>query len=111
MLAFQDPATLERLCQSISWPRLTPHTITTAAGLRREFERIRARGFAIDEQEYEEGVGCVGAPIRDRRGVACAALSVSAPSARIERRGAERLGRLLARHAREISRELGFGGG
>jgi DNA-binding IclR family transcriptional regulator len=106
MLAFQEPATLQRFYAGAPWQPMTAHTITSAEALRRELERVRARGYAIDDQEYEEGVSCVGAPILDRRGLACAALSVSAPSARLARRGLADLGRLLARHASEISREL-----
>jgi DNA-binding IclR family transcriptional regulator len=106
MLAFQDARTLERFLASAPWEPMTPHTITTAAGLREELGRVRRRGYAIDDQEYEEGVSCVGAPILDSRGIARAALSVSAPSARLQRRGLAELGGLLARHAAAISREL-----
>jgi DNA-binding IclR family transcriptional regulator len=106
MLAFQDPAVLEPLYAGGPWEQLTAGTITTPAVLRNELQRIRRSGYAVDDEEYEEGVSCVGAPVFDAGGHACAAISVSAPSARLARCGFETLGRLLAGHAGEISRNL-----
>jgi IclR family acetate operon transcriptional repressor len=108
MLAFQAHGLLDQLYGSEPFERLTSHTITTAAALRTEVSNVRDRGYALDNEEYEEGVSCVGAPILDSIGIACAAISVSAPSARLHRCGLSELGGLLAQHAREISRELGY---
>jgi IclR family acetate operon transcriptional repressor len=107
MLAFQHNGILDKLYTSEPFERLTPRTITTAAALREELRRVRRRGYALDNEEHEDGVSCVGAPIFDSLDNACAAISVSAPSARLRRCGFSELGRLLARHADEISRELG----
>lgn len=59
----------------------TPHTVVAAAALKKLFAAARERGYAIEENETDLGVMCVGAPIFDRSGVA-AAVSVSAPIAR-----------------------------
>lgn len=106
MLAFQPDGILEKLCASEPFERLTARTITTAAALREELSRVRRRGYALDNEEHEDGVSCVGAPIFDGFGNACAAISVSAPSARLRRCGLAELGALLARHTREVSHEL-----
>ena len=105
MLAFQDEGLLERLCASEPFDRSTANTITTAAALRDELARVRARGYALDDEEHDEGVSCVGAPVFDAE-FASAAISVSALSARLHRHGITELGELVVRHAREISREL-----
>jgi IclR family transcriptional regulator, acetate operon repressor len=107
ILAFQEDGLLERLYGGEPFERLTSRTITTAAGLRQELGRIRRRGYALDNEEYEEGVSCVAAPIFDNLGDACAAISVSAPSSRLRRAGFAELGTLLTAHTAEISRELG----
>ncbi len=88
--------------------RLTPRTQTTLESLRADFARIRRRGYAIDNEEHEEGVSCVGAAVFGG-GDAFAAISISAPTTRIVQAETAELGRLLSRHARELSAELGDG--
>jgi DNA-binding IclR family transcriptional regulator len=89
-------------------PRLTDRTITTLDGLEEDLRRIRRRGFAVDNEEHEEGVGCVAVAIFDHSGRAMAALSVSGPSARILGHKVSELGDLLVDHAAKISDALGF---
>ena len=86
--------------------RLTPRTLVTFDALLDEFERIRRRGYAIDQEEHEEGVGCVAAAIFDHTGRPCAAISVSGPSARLLPITAQ-LGALLIEHAGHVSAALG----
>lgn len=107
MLAYQDETLLAKLYTEPRLDRLTSHTLTASTALKTEMARVRRRGFATDNEEYEEGVSCVGAPIFDNLGNACAALSVSAPTPRLRRWGIPDLGKLLVRHAAEASRELG----
>lgn len=91
-------------------PRMTPHTIVSADALVEELHRVRFWGFAVDDQEYTPGLFCVAVPIRDRRGEAVAAVSVSVPLLRLEIRTlAAALARLVA-GSLEIGRRLGGSG-
>jgi IclR family pca regulon transcriptional regulator len=62
--------------------QLTAHTITDEAELRRELARIRTQGWALVDQELEEGLRSVAAPIHDRGGRVVAAVNVSAHASR-----------------------------
>lgn len=62
--------------------RLTAHTLATEAELRGELARIRAQGWALVDQELEEGLRSVAVPIRDRDGAVVAAVNVSAHASR-----------------------------
>jgi DNA-binding IclR family transcriptional regulator len=63
-------------------PGLTPTSITTLPALEKEIERVRRHGVAYDNEEIEQGLRCVAAPVRDDIGEVVAGLSVSAPAER-----------------------------
>jgi IclR family acetate operon transcriptional repressor len=106
MLARLPRSSLEPLAASEPFPRLTPHTITTASGLRAELEGIRRRGYALDLEEYEEGVACIAVPIVDSSGEVHGAISVSAPAPRLRRLERDEVAELLAGHAAACAAEL-----
>jgi len=62
--------------------RLTPRTLATVAALRAEVARVRSQGFALVDQELEEGLRAVAAPIRDRAGRVVASVNISAHASR-----------------------------
>lgn len=65
--------------------RCTPGTITSRALLQGELERVRRDGFAVTDEELEEGLVAIAAPVFGRDGAPLAALSVSAPVGRLTR--------------------------
>ena len=87
--------------------RLTPSTLVTIGALEEDFARIRARGYALDAEEHELGVGCIATPVFDHTGRPVAAISVSGPTTRILHGDTSELGALLGRHAAEASAALG----
>jgi IclR family pca regulon transcriptional regulator len=64
---------------------LTARTVTDPETLRAELDRVRAQGWALVDQELEEGLRSVAAPIRDRTGRVVAAVNVSAHASRASR--------------------------
>jgi IclR family transcriptional regulator, pca regulon regulatory protein len=62
--------------------RLTGRTVTSAASLRAELTKVRSQGFALVDQELEEGLRSIAAPVRDRSGTVVAALNISAHASR-----------------------------
>jgi IclR family acetate operon transcriptional repressor len=85
----------------------TENTLTSPADVLTQIALVRARGYAIDEIENEEGVRCVAAPIRDHTGAVVAGLSVSAPAYRFSTEDVYRLAPEVLRVTAELSRRLG----
>ena len=107
ILAHLPAAERDALLARLDLPRRTPRTITDRASLVAHLAEVRARGYALDEIENEEGVLCVGAPIFDHTGRTFAAVSISGPDFRLSGRIAELAGH-VTRAARAVSRELGY---
>jgi len=85
-------------------PRFTPNTHTDMADLLKDANDSLKRGYALDDEEAELGVGCIGVLIRDSSSAVAAGLSVSAP---IERRRSEWIP-LVMEAGRRLSERLGY---
>jgi IclR family KDG regulon transcriptional repressor len=82
-IAFLLPEVLQRLVARRGLPAFTPRTITDIAALHVELAQVRERGYAVDHEEIEEGLVCIGSPIRDHTGHVVAAISIAGPSSRL----------------------------
>ncbi|MCC5974645.1 MAG: IclR family transcriptional regulator, partial [Rubellimicrobium sp.] len=88
---------------------MTPYTLTRREDLEAEIARIRARGYAIDNQEVVAGVYCVTVPILDRQGRPAGAVSISGPSVKAAGDAAiEQMLEMLNRACEQVSRRLGY---
>ncbi len=87
-------------------PAYTANTLNTESKLLKNINQSVAHGYALDNEEAELGVGCIGALVRDAGGQAVAGLSVSAPRDRRQDAWIE----LVTAAAAEISAALGYRG-
>lgn len=107
IIAFLPAEGKEALISGMTFPRLTRHTLTSAAAFRRELEEVRARGIAFDRGEESETFACVAAPVLDRHQHPVAALWISGPSDRVTPERSLAFGETVQSHARALSAKLG----
>jgi IclR family transcriptional regulator, pca regulon regulatory protein len=102
MLAWLPEDELGAHLERVQLRRLSPRTITAEPALRAELARVRSQGWALVDQELEEGLRSIAAPIRDRSGRVVAAVNLSAHASRtsIDSMRRELLPPLLATAAR-----------
>lgn len=84
ILAHAEPAALDAYLASTELVPLTARTVTEPHELRAELARVREQGWAVVDQELEDGLRSVAAPLRDGTGHVVAAVNVSAPVRRGE---------------------------
>jgi len=82
LLADMPDEWIDAYLAQVSLHHFTGHTITSPGGLRQELRKIKARGWALVDQELEEGVRSIAAPIRDADGKAIAAVNISTHAGR-----------------------------
>ena len=82
LLADLAPDVLDAFLEAAQLEPLTAQTLTTESAIRNELERVRRQGYAIVDQELEQGLRSVAVPVRDQRGRAIAAVNVSAHATR-----------------------------
>jgi DNA-binding IclR family transcriptional regulator len=109
LLAFGPPESVAEYVDGKLEAR-TEKTITEPAALLEELERIRERGWAIDDIENEEGVRCVAAPVRNHLGAVVAAMSVAAPAYRFALEDLPGIAPTVLNATAELSRRIGWRG-
>jgi DNA-binding IclR family transcriptional regulator len=108
ILAFQPEETVEQILANMQFARYTRKTLCSREMLLKYLERVRRRGYAIDDEEIELGIRCIGAPIFDGDHQVIAAASVSGPSSRITAQSVPTIADHLLRCCRDISASLGM---
>jgi IclR family KDG regulon transcriptional repressor len=108
LLAYMEKADAEKLISGIALSKRTPNTISDPEELIRHLSFVRKNGYAIDDEENEEGIRCVAAPIRNGSCKVEAAVSISGPTTRITMERIEtELKNLICETANSISVQLG----
>ncbi len=107
-LAYMSQDELEELFKDRRLKAYTPNTITDRDELFEHLRQVAEQGYALDNEEYQEDVKCVGAPIRDYTKYVVAGLSISAPSFRMTDERIKEMIPAVKEAALAISRHLGY---
>jgi IclR family KDG regulon transcriptional repressor len=110
MLTGKTEEQIRSLYQERELQAFTERTIKSVDALVEEIETIRRRGWSLDDEEYEQGLRCIGAPIRDYRDEVIAAVSTSGYASVITRERVEEVAGYVVKAARDISRRMGYRG-
>jgi IclR family acetate operon transcriptional repressor len=88
-------------------PARTATTITDVEALLRDLDQVRSWGFALDDEEDNDGVVCLGASVYDHRNSCVAAISLTGLKHSLPAGGIQPLGQVVQRYAAQISASLG----
>lgn len=106
LMADMDDASLALLVAA-GLPRYTENTLTEGDALIRDMEAIRARGYSLDDEERNEGMRCIAAPVRNAHDEVVAGLSLSGPTGRVTTARIPELASLVVAAAESVTRGLG----
>jgi DNA-binding IclR family transcriptional regulator len=95
LIAFLPEEVVRSLVTRRGLASYTPNTITSVVRLEKELAIVRERGYSVDNEEIEEGLVCIGAPVRDHTSHVVAAVSMAGPSSRVRPE-------TIADHARSV---------
>jgi IclR family acetate operon transcriptional repressor len=105
ILAFMPEKMVRRILDR-GMPQLTPHTLVSPSRFLGDIDSIKEQGFAISEQEYEEEINAIAAPIFDLVKQPIASVAVAGPAYRLTRERMIKIGPRLVATARQITQEI-----
>jgi DNA-binding IclR family transcriptional regulator len=95
--------TVERYVKNTGLVPLAKNSIKSKEKLIHEIEDVKDKGYAIDDEECENGVRCIAAPITDYMGKVIASISVTGPASRLTMKQIDDIKGTVMQKAREIS--------
>ncbi len=110
ILAQLSDEEVEEVWNNSKIEKLTEFTITDFGRMKKELEMVRQKGYAVDDEENEIGVRCIGAPVFNRFGEVEGAISISGPTIRVTEDIVEKFATKVVKCANLISKELGYNG-
>jgi DNA-binding IclR family transcriptional regulator len=108
ILAFLPEERVADVIKRTRFERFTHRTIATPEAFRAEIEKTRRRGYAVDDEELEEGLRCIAVPLLDAQRQPVAAVSVSGPSFRVTAQKLPAIANQLLQCVRGISVDMGY---
>lgn len=105
LLAFSENVNLD-VYKDAEFTPFTEHTITNYKDLMKELEQVRYQGYAVDAEEREIGLYCLGVPVLNGHGNAVAAISISGPKSRVKGEHFEEKITLMKEVSARITREV-----
>jgi DNA-binding IclR family transcriptional regulator len=99
---------LKELERKFGFPKYTKHTITDLDSLKKEIVWIKKSGYALDNEECEEGVRCIAVPVKNFQNHVVAGISISAPVSRLDKQKTGKIISFLKEIGLRASRELGW---
>ncbi len=111
MLAFMPEAERLSVVKRLKFQPLTENTIVDSEKFLEHLRKVKRLGYAVDDEENEMGIRCIGAPIYDHARRLAGALSISGWTITMTRERIPQLAPELIQTCQRISNELGFGGG
>src|SRR5580704_5795291 len=106
ILAFMPAEEAKKILSSVRFTKFTANTLTSVEECLVALERVRRRGFAVDDEEVEIGTRCIGAPVQDSDGQTIAAVSVSGSTTRLTTQRAPMIANHVIRCCQAISLSL-----
>jgi len=110
ILAFSPDGKLKSLIEALQFRTYTRNTIVRPTLLVAELRRVRQQGYAIDNEEFEEGLKCIGAPIRNYFGDVFGAMGIAGPAFRLTKGRMPAVTQSVVNAAQELSSALGYRG-
>jgi DNA-binding IclR family transcriptional regulator len=106
MIAFLPEPYLDDLLRRLKFVPHTPNTLRNRIALEAELCRVRERGYAVDHEEIEPGLRCVGGPIRDSAGAIVASIGIAGPIFRMTERRLPAVARTVLDIAHRLSEDV-----
>jgi DNA-binding IclR family transcriptional regulator len=107
MLAFLPESALDDVLAR-TLRACTSKTLVTRQALAADLRQVRIRGYAVDDEEVEKGLRCIGGPVWNYTGEVVAAISVAGPAFRITKSRVAAVARAVLATTRGLSTELGY---
>jgi DNA-binding IclR family transcriptional regulator len=108
IVSFLPEDRVNEIIRRTRFERFTNRTIANEDALRAEIEKTRRRGYAVDDEELEEGLRCIAVPVLDAQRLPVAAVSISGPSFRVTAQKLPAIANHILQCVRGISADMGF---